>query len=47
MGKEKKPNECEALRKAVHRLRTHGRKRIPRGYRKDRREYEETTLDER
>lgn len=37
--------ECEALKRAVHRLRTRGRKKMPRGYKKDPKEYEEKTLD--
>jgi len=35
---------CEAFKQAVQRLRNRNRKRIPRGYKKDPKEYKETTL---
>ena len=41
MGKD----QNEGFKIAVHRLRARGRKKMPRGYRKDPKEYEETTLD--
>jgi len=46
MEKKNVIKECEALKRAVHRLRTHRRIKMPKGYRKDPKEYEETTLPE-
>lgn len=44
--KIKEDDRCEAFKRAVHRLRTYGRKRMLKGYRKDPKEYQETKLDE-
>lgn len=44
MGKKNKMKECEAFKIAVCRLRRHKHARMPRGYKKDPKEYEEKKL---